>query len=139
MNSSKQYRLSRRSSELAQAVPQVIAHRVGRMMGAGPIPSAKDQQEFYRMGAEKVEAFYESWMAMAAQTLAAQQQFATWWLQVWWKAAMSGWTNPPTMSHLSSRAGSKMMDSMLDVTMSGMAPVHRRAVDNARRLNNAAR
>ena len=139
MTSSKQYRLSRRSSELANAVPQVIAMRVGRMMGGGLMPSAKDQQEYYRMGAEKVEAFFESWMAMASQASAAQQQFAQWWLQTWWKAAMSGWTNLPTVSHLSTHAGKQVMDSMLDVTMRGMAPVHRRAVDNARRLGKAAR
>ena len=54
MIASKQLRLSRHTGELAAAVPQVVAHRVGRMMAAGPLPGARDQQEFYRMGAEKV-------------------------------------------------------------------------------------
>lgn len=139
MRSSKSYRLSRRSGELAQAVPQVVAARVGRMLAAGPLPSVRDQQEFYRMGAEKVEAFYESWMAMTSQSLAAQQRFAAWWMQTWWRVAMGGWMNPPTMGHLSERASRHLMDSMLDVTMRGMAPVHRRAVDNAHRLGRSGR
>jgi hypothetical protein len=136
MTSSKSYRLSRRSGELARAVPQVVAMRVGRMLGAGPVPSPREQQEFYRMGAEKVDAFFESWLAVASHSLAAQQRFALWWCQTWWKVALGGWMNPPTVGHLSSSAGQQLMDSMLDVTMHGMAPVHRRAVDNARRLSS---
>ena len=81
MTSNKQYKLSRRSSELAQAVPQVVAMRVGRMMGGGLWPAAHDQQELYRMGAEKVEAFNESWQAMASQAATSQQQFARWWMR----------------------------------------------------------
>ena len=135
MQSTKPYRLSRRSGELARAVPQVMAVRVGRMLGAGPLPSSHERQEFYRMGAEKVEAFCESWMAMTSQSVTAQQQFALWWCQTWWKVALGGWMNPPTVNHLSSSAGQHWMDSALEVLMRGMAPVHRRAVDNVRRLN----
>ena len=105
MKSSKSYRLTRRSGELANAVPQVVAMRVGRMWSAGPLPSARDQQEFYRMGAEKVEAFYESWLGMASQGAAAQQQWAQWCLQTWWKLALGGWMNPPTLGQLSGSAG----------------------------------
>jgi hypothetical protein len=139
MKSSKSYRLTRRSGELANAVPQVVAMRVGRMWSAGPLPSARDQQEFYRMGAEKVEAFYESWLGMASQGAAAQQQWAQWCLQTWWKLALGGWMNPPTLGHLSRGAGHRWVDSMLDVGMRGIAPVHRRAVANARRLTRASR
>ncbi len=137
MIASKQLRLSRRSSELAQAVPQVVTLRVGRMMRAGLFPVGHDQQEMYRMGAEKIEAFQESWMAMATQTMVAQQQFALWWMQTCWKLALGGWMNPPTMTALSSRASKVLMNSMLDVTARGMTPVHRRAVANARRLTSA--
>lgn len=139
MLASKQLRLSRRSSELASAVPQVVGARVGRMLQAGPVPSLRDQQEFYRMGAEKVAAFHESWWAMSSQMVSAQQQFAFWWLQTWWKVALGGWMNPPSINALSSRASQRLMNSMLDVGMRGVAPVHRRAVANARRLNGAKR
>ncbi|MFT4195660.1 polyhydroxyalkanoate granule-associated phasin [Ottowia sp.] len=139
MKSTKPYRLSRRSGQLASAVPQVVALRVGRMLAAGPLPNARDQREFYRMGAEKVEAFWESWLAMASQGVLAQQRFALWWFQTWWRVALGGWMNPPTVGHLSARAGRHLVDSALDVALRGMAPVHRRAVDNARRLSRPAR
>ena len=138
-SSSKQLRLSRRSSELAQAVPQVVARRVGRMMQAGPLPSVEDQQEFYRMGIEKMEAFGEAWWAMVLQGSQVQQQFALWWMQTWWKVALGGWMNPPTLQHLSTSAQQRVLASMLDVTHRGITPVRRRAVANARRLNRSAR
>lgn len=136
-SSSKQLRLSRRSSELAQAVPQVVARRVGRMMQAGPLPSVEDQQEFYRMGIEKMEAFGEAWWAMVLQGSQVQQQFALWWMQTWWKVALGGWMHPPTLSSLSNGASRNLMNGWLDVTLCGVAPVHRRAVANARRLNGS--
>ena len=74
MVTAKQRRLSRDTAQMVAAVPQVVAHRVGRMMTAGVVPNGRDQQEFYLMGAEKVAAFHESWMAMSRQTFAAQQR-----------------------------------------------------------------
>ncbi|WOP14573.1 polyhydroxyalkanoate granule-associated phasin [Ottowia sp. SB7-C50] len=139
MVTGKQRRLGRDTAQMVGAVPQVIAHRVGRMLGAGVMPSGRDQQEFYLMGAEKVAAFHESWAAMSWQALAAQQQFALWWTQTWWKVAMGGWMNPPSLQHLSSGAQQRLMASMLDVMHQGMTPVRRRAVANARRLGRAAR
>ena len=139
MKSTKSYRLSRRSTQLASAVPQVVALRVGRMLAAGPLPNARDQREFYRMGAEKVEAFWESWLAMASQGMLAQQRFALWWFRTWWQTALGGWMNPPTLQHLSTSAQQRVLASMLDVTHRGITPVRRRAVANARRLNRSAR
>ena len=78
MTAGKRAKLARKSGELMQAAPQVVAVRVGRMLTAGPQPSARDRREFQRMGAEKVEAFAQSWQAMAVQALAAQQQWALW-------------------------------------------------------------
>ena len=135
MIASKQLRLSRRTGELAAAVPQVVAHRVGRMMAAGPLPGARDQQEFYRMGAEKVAAFQESWLAMSLQAFAAQQQFVLWWWRAWWQMAPGGWMNPPAVNRLFFGAGRQWAGAVLDLMARGMAPVHRRAVANARRLN----
>src|SRR5438128_1971363 len=51
-------------SELAFAVPQVVAHRLTRMALAGPVLSARDRREFHGMGQEKVHAFWQSWFAM---------------------------------------------------------------------------
>ena len=69
--------LARQAAELAVAVPQVIAHRLTRLALAGPAPSARDRQEFRRMGAEKAAAFAESWNAMAQQALEATPALAS--------------------------------------------------------------
>ena len=52
--------------EMSMASAQVIAHRTARMAAAGPMPNARDRQEFTRMGQEKVEAATESARAIAA-------------------------------------------------------------------------
>lgn len=98
-------RFARQFAEMAFAAPQVVAHRTLRMAAAGHAPSARDQAEFMRMGTEKVAAFYQSWMAMWT---------AMWSLQMDFLRTMStaGW----------------------GVAGAGLAPVHRRAVANARRL-----
>ena len=56
----KSKRVSTQATELAFAVPQVIAHRVARMMLAGPNPSTTDRREFHLMNSEKLAAFNES-------------------------------------------------------------------------------
>src|ERR1700694_4277766 len=52
--------------EMSMASAQVIAHRTTRMAAAGPMPNARDRQEFTRMGREKIEAATESTRAIAA-------------------------------------------------------------------------
>jgi len=64
-----------------------------------------DPAEFYRMGSEKVVAFHQAWAAMAAQAFMENQKLA----QSFWFAGLS-------------------------ILGSGMAPIRRRAVANAKRL-----
>ena len=114
--------LAAQSAALAVAVPQVVAHRLTRLAMAGPKPSARDRREFHRMGAEKIAAFQESWMAMAAESWRIQMQVAQ---SLWfpWLAAgrAQAWT--------SQRAARAILGR-------GLAPVRRKAVANARRLQN---
>ena len=63
--------LAAQVTDLAFSVPQVVAHRMARMASAGSNPSARDRDEFYLMGAEKVAAFYESWAAMQLEGMTA--------------------------------------------------------------------
>lgn len=109
--------ISVQMAELAFAAPQVVAHRVTRMALAGASPSARDRREFHQMGAEKLAAAGEAWFAMWVQALHAQQQLAL--------GAMKTAALPSTASL--TRAG-------LGVLGQGMAPLHRRAVANAKRL-----
>lgn len=105
-------RLARQATELAVAVPQVVAHRLTRMALAGPWPDARDRREFHTMGQEKVHAFWQSWFAMGWAMLEASQKA--------WLAMLQGARVP-------------MLD-VQHVMARGMAPVHRKATANARRL-----
>lgn len=101
-----------KSAELALAVPQVVAHRLTRMALAGPVWNARDRREFHGMGQEKVLAFWQSWFAMGwAMTQALQKA---------WLAMLQG-----------ARVPSLDMNA---IAAKGLAPVHRRATGNARRL-----
>ena len=98
-------KLAQHATELMVAAPQVVAHRLTRMAQAGHTPNARDRAEFQRMGAEKMAAFWESWQAMGLQAMMA-------WNLPWWQSG-SAWTT---------------------LMARGLAPVHRRAVANAKRL-----
>jgi hypothetical protein len=118
---------ARKSTELAAAVPVVVAHRVVRMALAGPAPSARDRHEFARMGAEKAAAFSEAWLAMWGQSLRIQQEINAAMWRSWWSSwpSVRSWTAMPKVD---------APWAMLRLLSEGMAPVHRRATANARRL-----
>ena len=79
-----------KATELAFAVPQVVAHRVTRMAIAGPSVSERDRKEFQRMGAEKPTAFIECWNAMIMQALIANQALAAFFFRSFWSPALKG-------------------------------------------------
>jgi hypothetical protein len=119
--------LALKAAELAVAVPQVVAHRLTRMALAGPTLSPRDRKEFERMVAEKKTAFTDSLTAMAWQTALAQQTLAASFLTS--MLAASRGRRPSGMS-----AASQWHNAAVDVLGKGLAPVHRKAVANARRL-----
>ncbi|HRW71859.1 polyhydroxyalkanoate granule-associated phasin [Ottowia sp.] len=127
--------LLRESAQLSWSAPQVVAHRVTRMMLAGPQPSARDRREFTLMGAEKLAAFQEAWVAMGARTMALQQQWALEAMHFWWQAALGGaWLRPRAMQRQVANDVSKAWGSVLDVATRGVRPVGQRAAANSRRL-----
>lgn len=109
-------RLARQAAELAFAVPQVVAHRLTRLALAGPRPNARDRREFHGMGQEKVRAFWQSWFAMGWAMVEASQQA--------WLAMLQGARVP-------------LFDAER-ILARGMAPVHRKATANARRLQRTS-
>jgi hypothetical protein len=117
-----------KSADLAVAVPQVVAHRVTRMAIAGPMPSARDRKEFKRMVAEKTSAFGEAWSAMAMQTLRANQALAASWFRALWTPSLR--RGPSAIA-----VTAELQRAAWGVLGKGMAPVHRKAVANARRLS----
>ena len=143
--------------ELAVAAPEVIAHRTARMAAAGRVPSARDRKEFTRMGQEKVEALAESLSAMAPPMYKLNQELAlltarqwqrSWqWWSAWSPLASLATSRSPArltraqavlMRDLASAAGGKRLaDSLSRVVQKGLAPVHKRATQNAKRLRGA--
>jgi hypothetical protein len=123
----KPRRLATQTIELALAVPQVVAHRMTQLALAGHAPSLHNRREFYLMGAEKVAAFYESWNAMLVEMLQANLKLALSPVFWWW----SPWTDARRLPRLGFAHTKR---TALAILSSGLAPVHRRAVANARRL-----
>ncbi len=137
--------------EVGIAAPQVIAHRTARMAAAGHMPNARDQREFSRMGQEKLDVFSQSWTAMAMQMAAFNMQFATLATQQWlssWSAlqrlmlagtpaqiATAQGTLLRNMAASFSAAGNQQLsDSFSRIASKGLAPVHKAATANVKRL-----
>lgn len=106
--------------ELGIAAPQVVAHRLARMAGAGPQLSARDRREFVGMVVEKQTAFAEAWMAMWVEGWQAQQR---WWLSCLGQAPSAA------------QQAAQVRTAWEQVAARGIAPVRRTAVANARRLS----
>lgn len=113
--------------ELALAVPQVVAHRVARMTFAGPTPSARDRKEFALMVEEKNAAFADSWRAMSAQAALANQALASSFFRSFLAAAQG---KQPSAA----ASAAQLQRAALGVLGKGLAPVHRKATANAKRL-----
>ena len=111
-------RLAQQAFELSLAAPQVVAQRLTGMALAGPRPSAKDRREMQTMGTEKVIAFWQSWAAMGWQA---------WRMQRAWMTALARQPfTPPRVD-------------FTPLLAAGLAPVHRKATANARRLSRPKR
>jgi hypothetical protein len=123
----KSWTLVAKSAELATAVPQVVAHRVTRIVISRPALSARDRKEFALMVAEKLSGFGEAWRAMALQTIWANQTLAVWLFRAFWAPS-------PRRGASTIAVTAQLQSAALDIVIKGMAPVHRKAVANAKRL-----
>ena len=119
--------LAAKAVELSQAVPEVVAHRLTRMALAGATLSPRDRKEFARMFAEKNAAFGESWVAMTKQAGLAHQALSASFLKTFFAAARGTTPSLPL-------ATAQLHRAALGVVAKGFAPVHQKAVANARRL-----
>ncbi len=104
--------------ELGLAAPQVIAHRLTRMVLAGPTISTRDRKEFTGMVKEKQAAVAQAWMGMFAEGVRLQQQLA-----------MSLFTGATPSQH-----AARAKSAASRIASTGLAPFHRKAVANAKRL-----
>jgi len=122
--------LATQTAELALAVPQVVAHRVTRMALAGASPSRRDQAEFQRMVQEKQAAFSQAWMVMGLQSWRAGHEWALSVTRSMWAPLLGAGLPGQDLS----QAHARLQADTLDVLHKGLAPLHRTAVANARRL-----
>ena len=117
---SKTRSTGRQLAELSVAAPHVIAHRVTRMALASPTgPSRRDQKEFTGMVAEKQIAFAQSWWTLCMEMSKAQQAFFLSWMRGPMAFSSQLSRMPTTLERISSRS---------------VAPIHRKAVQNSKRL-----
>jgi len=122
-------RLAVQTAALGAAVPVVVAHRLARLAAAGALPSARDRREFHRMGAEKAAAGFASWQAIGLEMLRLQQGLAfAWWRALFWPGAFAG-RGVPALPR----------DTLLRLWSAALAPIHRTATANARRLGRGRR
>jgi hypothetical protein len=119
--------ISVKSMELALSVPQVVAHRVARMTMAGSKLSDRDRKEFQMMVNEKHAVFVQAWSDMAMHTFRANQAFSASVLRFYFTPF--SWTKPSAAS-----AAAQAQNAAIGVLGKGLAPIHRKAVSNARRL-----
>lgn len=115
------------------------------MLSAGARPGAQDRRELSRMAAEKIQAWQESTSAMAAQLYKAQMQWTAAAMRNWLALWTSPWGMPGRAHRFSTsprqgRAAHRRLERTLsEVIGRGLAPVHRRATANARRLSRRKR
>ncbi len=122
---------TRMLGELSLAAPLVATHRLSRMALGGPSWSVRDRREFAGMVQEKQVAFFQSWMAMSLEAARIQQQM---WLAL---AKPFIWPGPRAWPRVGSLPQWRP-DHLLRIAVAGLAPVHRKALANSRRLTRSS-
>jgi hypothetical protein len=89
------------------------------------------------MGSEKFAAVFESMHAMSAQSYTLYQEWALGSMQQWWRLWLSPWALMQPRHAFGFRAP-PMIEGLSRIVSGGLAPIHRRATRNARRLRRAA-
>jgi len=121
--------IAMKSVELSTAVPEVIAHRMSQFMFAGYQPGDDHHVEFHLMWSEKNDVFFESWQAMADQTIKINQEFYSSMVKAmftpWWK-----------MSNMEVCTPKKLNRAALSIINKGLEPIHTTTTSNAKRLKN---
>jgi hypothetical protein len=112
--------------ELALSGSQVVAHRLTRMALAGPHLSERDRKEFQLMLHEKNAAFAEAWSEMAMHAFHANQAFTP--------SMVHFFFTPFSYTWAAASAAARLQNAAIGMLDKGLAPIHRKAVSNARRL-----
>ena len=148
--------LGMKAMQMSAAAAQVIAIRTTRMAAHGANPSAADKREMHRMGAEKVDAFSRAGLALSTGAMPLMAGAA---MQAWRTGfdvfdastrLASSRTIPQTLASQRRLADTLMRGGTASGQASAsnatarlahraLAPVHRKATANAKRLTKKAR
>jgi len=148
--------LGLKAMQMSAAAAQVIAIRTSRMAAHGAHPNAADKREMHRMGAEKVDAFSRAGTALASGAVPLVAGMA---MQSWRTGfeLMNGMTRlaasrtiPQTLARQRQLADTLMRggatggqaaasNATARLAHRALAPVHRKATANAKRLAKKAR
>jgi hypothetical protein len=127
------------STEMLLASSEVIARRSQRMASMGANPSAADRRDMGRMVQEKVAAAAESVQAVSARAASLYQASMMQWFDLANRevAALCGIGTSPRMN--ADAVTKKTMQAAAQIATAGLAPFHRRATGNAKRLRKPRR
>ena len=148
--------LGLKAMQMSTAAAQVIAIRTTRMAAHGANPNAADKREMHRMGAEKVDAFSRAGQAIATGALPLVAGMAG---QAWRTSLdlltastqlAASRTLPQTLARQRKLAHTLMRSApaaqhgaaskaTAQLAHRALAPVHRKATANAKRLTKKAR
>ncbi|WBO22851.1 hypothetical protein [Sphingomonas abietis] len=123
-----------RFAEMAQASQVVIGSRTRTIMASTQGANGADQRELARMLPEKIEAFSLAGMAAFGDMVALQGEAFAAWRQLA-GMAMSGRVPTATEIETLARHGHRMADRAISASGKALAPIHRQATGNARRLS----
>ena len=133
-------RTGHRASDLMQASGEVVQKRSGMMAAAMRSPVDGNYVELAKMVPEKVEAFSSAGIAIARQCWAMQAAFLA---EAQHLGALFARGRAPSMAELIELAARTTAyvvtsaENMARLGAVGLAPVHRTATANARRLKRA--
>jgi hypothetical protein len=129
--------MSLKTGEMTAAAGSVIGARVGLMVAAARNPLSFDYAEFGRMVPEKVQAFSEAGAALAEEWWSLQRDLGDYMLYLG-RAMTRGRAPLPSdvieLVERTSTHGARLAASTIGAAGAALAPVHRAATSNARRL-----
>lgn len=141
--------LAYKVAEMLLASAQVISHRTGRMVEAGPAPGKHDMHEFKLMSQEKVEAAVESAQAMSQHLMTMNRQLGSdaFSQLIANSDALYALVGCHTLGQVADRhetlwrswtvateRATELSNSAARFAHRGLRPIHARATANARRL-----
>jgi hypothetical protein len=125
------------AAEMAVAAGTVIGFRMGLIAAAGQNPLAADHAELGRIIPEKVVAFSAAGLAAMEAYWSLQRDLGTYMSDVGRMMTAGRLPLPSELAELAERTSidaARFVGSGVEMTSAAMAPLHRKARSNARRL-----